>query len=70
MTARLTDPDDPAVIDALKRRCSLCRAAPGIHCVCTLTSTCHMPHMLAECPTAVRRIVHEARTQPVPKGGD
>lgn len=64
----LTDPDDPAVVEALTRKCSMggCHAAIGIPCVCT---TCLMPHVLSEC-SATKRVVHHARTQPVPKGGD
>lgn len=62
----LTQLDDPAVVDALTRNCSMCSAKKGEPCVCCVHRG---EHALSTCPTATRRIVHHARRQAPPRGG-
>lgn len=57
---------DDAVAEALTRRCSLCKAKAGEVCVC-LVHSAH--HPLSSCPTATGVIVHYARRQAPPRGG-
>ena len=62
----MTDLDDPRVVEALTRKCSMCQAGKGVLCVCL-----HKDHnLLSDCPTATPRHVHLARLLPTPKGGD
>ncbi|AVO21756.1 hypothetical protein SEA_GODPHATHER_54 [Mycobacterium phage GodPhather] len=61
----LHDPDDPQVLQALTIECPLCKAKPGIRCVCI---TCAFPCELESCPTGTGRIVHQARVQPPKRG--
>lgn len=61
----LSDADDPAVVDALTRKCE-CNAKPGDVCVCVVHRP---PHSLPSCPTATGRIVHHSRCQAPPRKG-
>lgn len=46
MFPNLSDPDDPAVIEALKRKCDQCKAKPGALCVNHIRPTHPLPGRL------------------------